>query len=95
MIRTFDFPEDARMLPCVLHQNNLLRPDGGHAEKLSILEQLSEFPRYIWACQQVMAPLASQVGTSAASMGSCCQDDGYKPKEVQNKSQLGQQKRSY
>jgi hypothetical protein len=101
LIQTFNFAEDADILPIVLHQNNL-RPMyekwlhgeqarwWTHAERYSILEQPVEFMQYIRARYQVVVPLACQAAISTASRSGSCRDDGQKTKEAHGKPPASQ-----
>jgi hypothetical protein len=103
LIQTFHIAKEGRMLPIVLHMNNL-RPMyekwsqceqarwRSHAERFDLKQQPKRFRRFILTRYHVVAMLASHVAiSSTTSRGGCQKDGGQKPKDGQNKQGGGGQ----
>jgi hypothetical protein len=95
LIRTLDIAEEARMLPVVLHRNNLRSmyekwPHGEqakwwtHAERSDIMQQPLEFRLYIMERYRVVATLASSMVIASTSRSSNPKDSD-KKKDGQGK----------
>jgi hypothetical protein len=96
LIRTFDIAEEARMLPIVLHMNNLGPmyenwPHGEqakwwtHAERFDIMHQPLELRRYIMDRYKVVAMLASHMVISSSGKSGGQKDGDKRSKEGQGK----------